>query len=237
MTNRYKSFVLTSDPSPAGRRHKPPLFYPNAIRDAIVQHLPGIAAAALPITAIVLAIWLIEGPGLRPRMRDPMNTLGLTALLLGPLTVPSVFLITRRLPNFDLDGLALLVACACFAIWGVVASLLGLCFFAPITCTAAWAMSVAMLIGGRRAWHFLILLAIPTNGALLVNMRLLSGLVVDNFFLPPILVWHLLHPFALAVAAELRHRDLAYLRTVCKRCGYPREGLAPDAPCPECGLA
>ena len=56
----------------------------------------------------------------------------------------------------------------------------------------------------------------------------LPGVLVD------VLVWGGLW-FALAWGARVARERRAARRHRCPHCGYPRRGLPPDAPCPECG--
>lgn len=60
---------------------------------------------------------------------------------------------------------------------------------------------------------------------------------------PPIVTWGMLElplwpvvAAAGAVALRAQWRVVQIRRSGCHRCGYPRVGIARDAPCPECGL-
>lgn len=69
--------------------------------------------------------------------------------------------------------------------------------------------------------------------------RFLSGTHVGT----PLVNWWILDVpwwpvvvLAGAVALRAQRHVVRIRRCGCHRCGYPRAGIAPDAPCPECGL-
>lgn len=215
--------------------YKPPLIYPGFIGRAIARQRVGILLTLLP--AILPLASTLSGEIAWARSPNPplLTYLALYAVL-GILTAIPTRSILRKMPDYDLEHYPVMVFCCAFPAWSIPVSLVGLGLFSPLTCTAAWAVWLAMILGKRRALHFALMLGIPANVGAMAAWALLFPILQEPIIAPAVLIWQLLHPFALAIATELRLGDLEHAQTRCNRCGYPREGLAPDAPCPECGL-
>jgi len=215
--------------------YKPPLIYPGLIPATLVNHRLGIAAGVLPIAAILLAIYLIQTLTQHAYINDPISINVILTLTLGFLTALPVHLIIRRLPRYPIDGYSVMAICCLFPFWLLPVAFLGGCFLAPIACTITWSIMLSVVLGKRRAIHFALLQAIPSNIAMFFAHTVVPYNAADAFYTPTLLVWHLTHPFALAITAELVRRDHEHLSYCCHFCGYPRQGLGNADPCPECG--
>lgn len=217
---------------------QPPGWYTGSFAASISHHRPGILASVLPIGFVLTLIVVTERMSRFPTSGDPFFLNFVCFGLMGALTAWPTYLIIRRLPDYMIDGFSILIMAVLFPLWGAVGVVAGLFILAPFSCTAIWAINLAIALGKRRARHFFYIQSVATLALGTACVFVCSQLLVyDQVIFPILLAWHLAYPFALALTTELRHRDLEYLRSVCHTCGYPREGLTPDAPCPECGLA
>jgi hypothetical protein len=190
----------------------------------------------LPIGFVIVVMVYVEQTIRSPGANEPLSAYAIYFSLIGTFTAWPTYVITRSLPDFEVDGVSIIVLSVFFPVWGIIGVVVGLGVFAPFTCTALWSLNLSLVLRGRRAWHFFVIQSFAMLVIGSVVVALASKYLVDSFVLPSTLAWHLAHPFALRLAAELRRRDLEHLRGVCPHCGYPREGLTPGTPCPECGL-
>lgn len=218
-------------------RYTPPRWHPGAVGRSLSNNRAGLVASLLPIALVLGAILFVVWPTHGTQSDDQVLWgYGTLFLVIGGATAFPACLMLRGLPDYKVDVLSIVTLAALFPMWGTVGIAAGLCVLAPFTCTGFWAISLSLVLARRRAWHFFLMQSGLTVGIavpfVLIGWRWLD----DPFTLPVVLAWHLAHPFALGLAAELRRSDLRHLRSVCHHCGYPREGLPSEAPCPECGL-
>lgn len=215
------------------KAYKPPLVYPGLLRGVVVHQWPGLVASLLPLLLPVVGIAYLEEFS---RGDDGYLVSMIVLALIGPCTVLPVHLTLRKLPAYSDESAGVLGMCSVFVVWGLPATLMGLFVLGPLVCTAFWSVLVGTVLRRRRAWNFFWVQGFIGFGLIWAAVILASRrLTVDPVVLPSMLAWHLLHAFTLAFAAELHRRDLEHLRSRCRRCGYPREGLEPGGVCPECG--
>ncbi|MEM9373105.1 MAG: hypothetical protein AAGA55_05625 [Planctomycetota bacterium] len=212
-----------------------PLWYRGTLASALSRYRFAFLAGLLPLALIGLTLHQQIKPHPLVQLDDPvMYTIWMVALI-GLATAPCIYFIARHVENGSSEAVALVVLSCLFPMWGVCISLLGLCLFAPVTCTIAWAMMLSTIFGRRRATHFACLQTLPAAVSVFVLPYHLPYAMADTMVAPSMFVWHITHPLSLAVVAELTKRDLQHLESRCNTCGYPRQGLSPADPCPECG--
>lgn len=221
--------------APPKTRFRLPIWHQGSIGAAINNYPLAIISGLLPLALIGLTIYQLIKPHPLVYFEEPFYYTMWMLALVGLATAPCVYFIAKRVNNGEAEAFGLVLLSCLFPIWLVPFSLLGLCILAPATCTIGWAIMLSMIFGRRRATHFALLQTLPASISLFVLPNYLPYSMGDTIVAPTVLVWHLTHPFTLAIIAELTKQDLKFLESICNTCGYPREGLAPPDPCPECG--
>lgn len=125
--------------------------------------------------------------------------------------------------------------CALFPAWGMYIGMCGMHTFSPLVCSAVWGCMLWHLLGDRVALIAMTLLgSIP---ALPLIVFPFPGRVIPSWYFPAeIAVWHTGAALIVAwLGVRYRFKQMRASGVICKECSYPRDGLASDAPCPECG--
>lgn len=129
-----------------------------------------------------------------------------------------------------------------FFFWGVPVGLCGW-FFAPLTCTLAWAVALSLLLQRSVIKPYLVLAFVS---GFMYALQYWLGQKYGWFetrtasynwrAVPSCALWHAGHAISLWYAIRHRLRVICDENCICKSCGYSLDGL-PSRLCPECGVA
>lgn len=186
-------------------------------------------AAALIILAV--GLYTVSLPTTDPRA---LLSALLTFAALGVLAIPAYMTVAFSLtdpPLFAVEVAAL--SAVFFAVWGVVAFLLGLVIGGILLASTVWGLCLSPTFRDRGGIVTLSLLV----GALSTLAALAGALTLPSAPLAPFLaaaVWHALMPLAMIIAAGNRRLIEDITGSRCDRCGYHRAGLQTAQHCPEC---
>lgn len=128
-----------------------------------------------------------------------------------------------------------LIVCALFPWWGVFVGMLGMLTFSGITCSLAWGVILAYTFKAPLAPVLMTAIGSIPTAYLLVTVAP-NGVVPEWFFPGEVAFWQATaSPDVAWLGVRCRSKRLSIGEALCEVCRYPREGLTPGTPCPECG--